>query len=175
VFAIIWLQRFAHLRPVLSTAGIVTAAALVLTGLSQRIGPAAPCVTYSALPDARCTPGEHYAELTPADVCTPGYAERLRAAGRMTTNTRDVVFANYGRPVAEDWVLNRLIPLSLGGTTGQRNLLPLPAEEAAKKLRLEATLHASVCGGQITLSEAQLMIARDWVAAYRVKVDGQER
>jgi len=61
-----------------------------------------------------------------------------------------------------------LVALELGGARNDaRNLWPEPGATPNPKDSLEARLHARVCDGEMSLSAAQLPIARDWAAAYK--------
>jgi hypothetical protein len=71
---------------------------------------------------------------------------------------------------------DHLVPLSLGGAVNDpHNMWPEPDYPTVSpntyvlnpKDELEERLHDRVCLGQVPLSEAQLMVARDWLAAYR--------
>ena len=69
---------------------------------------------------------------------------------------------------------DHLVPLELGGAVNDpRNLWPEPdyAIRAGfylnPKDHLERALNRLVCSGRMTLDSAQLLIARDWVGAYR--------
>lgn len=71
---------------------------------------------------------------------------------------------------------DHLVPLGLGGAVNDpRNLWPEPNYPNVSpdsyilnpKDELEDRLHDLVCAGSLPLSQAQQMIARDWVAAYR--------
>jgi hypothetical protein len=154
---------------------VITAAVLSLAGMSERMGPPAPCIGHGALPDPYCTPGEHFAELSREDVCARGYVERMRGVHRIRKDTYEAILTNYARGPADDWVASRLIPASLGGTSGARNLVPLRREEAARKAEVDTALHAEVCSGRVTIADAQGAIARDWEAEYRRLVKERAR
>ncbi|HKW85912.1 MAG TPA: hypothetical protein VJM82_02480, partial [Nitrospiraceae bacterium] len=66
--------------------------------------------------------------------------------------------------------IDHLISLELGGSNDLTNLWPepySPAPGAHEKDKLENALHKAVCGGKMTLKEAQQKIATDWYAAYK--------
>ena len=81
-----------------------------------------------------------------------------------------------------DYEEDHLIPLELGGAPAdRRNLWPEPRYPAdgwtaERKDQLESTLRRAVCDRTVALVAAQIMIAKDWVAAYgRFVRDGAER
>ena len=126
------------------------------------------------LPDPAVTPGK----ARPAsqdEVCSPGSA---RAARRVPAQVKRQVYAMYGvRP--EKGVcceVDHLISLELGGSNDVENLWPQPYEPrpgAHEKDVLENFLHRAVCGGAMSLDEAQQAIATDWYAAWK-KMKGRE-
>jgi hypothetical protein len=68
---------------------------------------------------------------------------------------------------------DHLVSLELGGARNDpRNLWPEPGSSPNPKDGLENRLHARVCDGQMSLSAAQLAIARDWVAAHHRYIGG---
>lgn len=85
-------------------------------------------------------------------------------------------YRSAGMPA--DYQLDHLIPLELGGSNDQRNLWPEPWERMGARLvgaghgaeskdKVELALQLKVCAGQITLADAQRLIAADWVTALR--------
>lgn len=120
-------------------------------------------------PDPELTPGDVF-DVTKDDVCTPGYAKKVRAVPKLL---RDRAFEEYGINFErrEYYQLDHLIPLSLGGSNSVRNLWPQPKDaspwNAGAKDRLEAHLHKLVCIGRIDLGTAQHAFATDWITAYR--------
>jgi hypothetical protein len=64
---------------------------------------------------------------------------------------------------------DHLIPLELGGDNTIENLWPEAAEPRPgfhEKDRVENYLHARVCAGEMSLPEAQRLIATDWVSVW---------
>ena len=59
---------------------------------------------------------------------------------------------------------DHLIRLSLGGSNDAANLWPQPEDDAKVEDRVEHWLHARVCRGDLSLTEAQEPIAADWLA-----------
>jgi hypothetical protein len=72
---------------------------------------------------------------------------------------------------------DHLIPLDLGGhPTNPRNLWPEPWDPpddwgAERKDELEYRLNRLVCSGRLPLADAQALIARNWIDAYRHYVE----
>jgi hypothetical protein len=131
--------------------------------------PVTPSVAYP-LPDRTLTPGETFPNATKADVCTPGWAGAHR---NVTTATRRKVYAEYGATnVPGMFEVDHLISLELGGNNSIRNLWPElndhPPGALNTKDLLENRLHKLVCAGTLDLHAAQVAIAIDWVAAYRI-------
>ena len=70
------------------------------------------------------------------------------------------------RPLFE---IDHLVSLELGGANSKKNLMPQPYYQhpgAHEKDALENWLHAQICGGKMTLPEAQREISQDWYEAY---------
>lgn len=126
------------------------------------------CVAQGPLPDPACTPG---AVLTTdaQTVCAPGYSAKIRD---VSSSTRSEVFAEYGitSHATGEYEVDHMISLELGGSNAIANLWPEPAEPRPgfhEKDKVEDYLHRQVCGGAMTLSEAQAKIATDWYAVYQ--------
>ena len=87
----------------------------------------------------------------------------------------DRILMEYGLPAGPhpDFEIDHLIPLELGGADEDSNLWPQrrrsiePHWNAERKDRLERELANLVCGGEMALTEAQELIRKDWVKAYR--------
>lgn len=130
------------------------------------------CHVRGPLPDAGCTPGTRYGRVGKRQVCTPGYAGRVR---NVPASRKDAVYRAYRISRHFDGhngEVDHLVSLELGGTNATANLFPeaaTPAPGSHEKDRLENRLHAEVCDGQITLRRAQHLIAENWVGAYRVR------
>jgi hypothetical protein len=59
---------------------------------------------------------------------------------------------------------DHFVPLELGGAVNDaRNLWPEPGPSPNPKDAVEDDLHEQVCGGQMTLAQAQHAITSDWV------------
>ena len=120
---------------------------------SSPTGSAAVPVTI-ALPDPHLTPGEAFAGVTSAEVCTPGWASSHRAVA--SAQYREV-YGAYGVTYPEPsgtYELDHLIPLEIGGDNANANLWPEPAAPTPgfhQKDELENALHDRVCAGSLGL------------------------
>jgi hypothetical protein len=120
-----------------------------------------------AIPDPDATPG---AALTTdaATVCAPGYARTVR---NVPTSVKEQVYAEYGitSHVPYQYEIDHDISLELGGSNDVSNLWPEPNDKARgnTKDELEDKLHALVCNGSLSLTDAQAAIRGDWTIAYR--------
>ena len=126
-----------------------------------------------SLPDPHCTPGAIDPVVTQSDlgrtICRSGYSESVRPSESVTEAEKRASLRSYGdrRPLG-DYEYDHLVSLELGGALNDpRNLWPEPGGSPNPKDALEDHLHALVCDGRMTLATAQLMLARDWVTAYR--------
>jgi len=140
---------------------------------------AAPLVTPVAagmsptglLPNHDLTPGETFPGVTAQQVCVSGYARGVR---NVVPEQYRQVYASYGIAYPEPsgaYELDHLVPLELGGDNTNRNLWPepaLPVPGFHQKDQVENYLRDAVCGGRMTLAEAQAGIASDWTALYRL-------
>ncbi|CAB4936841.1 unannotated protein [freshwater metagenome] len=128
------------------------------------------CRVRGPLPDGDCTPGTRFDGATKRRICTSGYARQVR---NVPAAVKRRVYAMYGMSTGFDGTngqLDHLVSLELGGTNSMANLWPQAASRyfgAKQKDRLENRLHDEVCAGRLTLRQAQLKEARDWVSAYR--------
>jgi hypothetical protein len=81
----------------------------------------------------------------------------------------------FGQPHG-DYEVDHLIPLELGGDNTIENLWPEASEPRPgfhEKDRVENHLHAMVCSRQMSLAEAQHLIATDWLSMWATP--GQSR
>lgn len=122
------------------------------------------CIVNGKLPDAGCTPGNIFPNITKEEICVSGYSKNVRDVPESEKNQ---VFAEYGifsRRTGE-YEVDHLISLELGGSNDISNLWPEAAEPRPgfhEKDSVENYLHKQVCDGIISLSEAQKIIASDW-------------
>jgi hypothetical protein len=64
-----------------------------------------------------------------------------------------------------DYEYDHLVSLELGGAVNDpQNLWPEPEGSPNPKDRVENALHRMVCNGEMTLAQAQHIIATDWVS-----------
>lgn len=127
-------------------------------------------VAGAVLPNSRLTPGEVFPGVTAAQVCVSGYASSVR---NVAHEQYVAAYAAYGIPYPEPagtYELDHLVPLELGGDNSDLNLWPEPASPVPgfhQKDDLENYLHAEVCAGRMSLSDAQRGIASNWALLYQ--------
>jgi len=147
----------------------LTIAALLVLSLT------APFAAAADLPDPNLTPGVVRPDVTAADLCPIAHTPALR---NVPQSEKMAVYRSYGIlphqgycAVDQGCEVDHLISLELGGANDQGNLWPEPYSgtpwNAHVKDKLENKLHALVCAGAVSLSDAQHAIATDWIAAYR--------
>lgn len=107
------------------------------------------------------------ASTSEAEVCTPGYASRVRPRGEAWRTLKRALYARYGFARGHyGYVADHIVPLELGGApTDLQNLWLEPYDDAHAKDRVENELHILVCDGRMPLRDAQVRIARDWTTA----------
>ncbi len=126
------------------------------------------CVAHSALQDAACTPGAILPNATKEQICVSGYARSVR---NVPQSVKNKAYAEYGitRHVAGQYEVDHLVSLELGGSNDIANLWPEAAQPKPgfhEKDQVENYLHNQVCNGKITLKEAQIEIATNWLTTY---------
>jgi hypothetical protein len=126
------------------------------------------CVVNGKLSDPACTPGAILPQATKEEICVPGYSKNVR---NVSTSEKDQVFAEYGvteRSLGE-YEVDHLISLELGGSNEIANLWPEAAEPKPgfhEKDKVENYMHDQVCSGAISLQQAQIEIATNWLQIY---------
>ncbi|MCE5421156.1 MAG: hypothetical protein JJ713_10360 [Acidithiobacillus sp.] len=149
-----------------------------------RIGLVFPAA--AALPNPRLTPGARNPAVTQANlretICRPGgYTRSIRPDEHYTEQLKRRQIREYGYPQQmghdafrlSNYEEDHLISLELGGSPDSpRNLWPEPHHVIGGwgsyvKDQLENRLHTMVCHHQISLAQAQDMIAHNWIAAYQ--------
>ncbi len=128
----------------------------------------ASCQINGAYPDASCTQGNVFSDVTTDQVCTPGYTQTVR---HVPQSVKDKVYAEYGitSHSSGQYQIDHFIPLELGGSNDISNLWPEPANPKPgfhEKDKVENYLHDQVCSGTRNLGGAQNAIVSDWVAIY---------
>ena len=117
-----------------------------------------PCLR-GPLPARSCTPGNVFASLTAARLCTGAY----QPPGPIGPAVVRQVMLEYGvRRNLLRYAIDRLVPAALGGTNSRRNLWAQAIIPNATKDAVEVALKRALCTGRIALAEAQRRIVRDW-------------
>ena len=131
------------------------------------------------LPDPHCTPGALNPAVTQntigSTICVSGWTSEVRPPESVTEPEKLANMRSYRLSSGPSgYEYDHLVPLELGGAVNDpRNLWPEPDYPSRAgfylnpKDHLERALNRLVCRGQMTLARAQLVIARDWVSAYR--------
>lgn len=149
----------------------------------QRQPPAERCHAIGsglyARPDPRCTPGALDPAVTQrtigSTICRSGWTATVRPPESVTEPEKLASMAAYGDTGrASSYEYDHDVPLELGGAVNDpRNLWPeldyahpVPFYLNPKD-HLEDALKRLVCDASMPLSQAQELIASDWVAAYR--------
>jgi hypothetical protein len=127
------------------------------------------CTVQRPLQDKDCTPGDIFPDVTAEKICVPGYARSVRDVKQSTKNQ---VYANYGikKHAPGQYEVDHLVSLQLGGSNDITNLWPESASPRPgfhEKDAVENYLHDQVCNGSISLPEAQIQIATNWLAVYQ--------
>ncbi len=121
------------------------------------------CTFANHLPNTDCTPGAIYKTATKQQICIPGYSTLSRSVNE---KTKQEVFKEYNITGSYgDYEVDHLVSLQLGGSNDVSNLWPESYNDvlgAKQKDKVENYLHQKVCKGEITLKQAQTMIARNW-------------
>jgi hypothetical protein len=133
------------------------------------------------LPDYRCTTGVRDPSITQDNIdetiCKPGWIDAVRPTKEESVPVLVESLARYGYTNAapEDFQLDRLIPVILGGSLwDEGNLFPQPHAGVAgmsetsgseAKDAVDRRLNAEVCSGKITLEDAQHAIVENWLGA----------
>jgi hypothetical protein len=129
---------------------------------------ASGCVAQGGLPDSACTPGALLATGTKDAICQSGYASSVR---NVPTSEKDQVYAEYGitHHSPGQYEVDHLVSLELGGSNDISNLWPelaSPKPGFHEKDKVENYLHSQVCSEAISLKEAQIEIATNWLGVY---------
>lgn len=126
------------------------------------------CQAHGGLPDSACTPGALLAGATKDQICQSGYSSSVR---NVPTSEKDAVYAEYGiaSHYAGEYEVDHLVSLELGGSNDIANLWPelaSPTPGFHQKDQVENYLHDQMCSGAVSLQQAQIEIATDWLQVY---------
>ena len=116
------------------------------------------------LPNKKLTPGEA-SSIALTDLCSANYS-----APRLSKKQETAAFKRYRTKQSRQYVIDRLVPVEIGGTNGIKNLWPAPAQGSWKwslKSKLNKKLRSLVCAGYLTLSDAQSAVAKHWIHYYQ--------
>ena len=111
--------------------------------------------------DSRRTPGVLNPDVTQANIrstiCKHGWTSTIRPPSEYTDALKRRQMREYREQGStSEYQEDHLISLELGGSaTDPRNLWPEPYPRASQMDQQENELNAQVCGGQLTLAQAQ--------------------
>src|ERR1700736_4054564 len=121
------------------------------------------------VPDPNLTPGDAF-EVTVQDLylCLHGYTKKVR---NVPAEMKREVYREYGITSHEsgDYEVDHLISLELGGSNSIKNLWPESHRTSPWNAQVKDKLDL-VCSGQLDLKRAQLVIASNWIEAYKTYV-----
>jgi hypothetical protein len=135
----------------------VVAIAIVVVALAPRGSGSAPGI----VADPRRTPGVLNPDVTQANIrstiCRHGWTSTIRPPESYTNVLKRRQMRQYRETGSmSDYQEDHLISLELGGSPADpRNLWPEPYPRASQMDQTENELNAEVCGGQLTLAQAQ--------------------
>jgi hypothetical protein len=148
-------------------------------GPGRDMAPQASFSMQNVFPNPSLTPGAINPAVTQENIdstiCQRGWTLTIRPDESYTENLKWEQIRQYGYADRHlgDYEEDHLISLELGGSpTSPENLWPEPHDAPGgwgsfAKDRLENRLHYLVCSGEVSLDDAQHMIATNWVSAYR--------
>ena len=118
---------------------------------------------FATRPNAQLTPGSLNPRVRQTTVrqtiCSPAWLEAQRPAASFDRSITRRITASYGLGSASGYVLDRLVPIELGGSPHDaRNIWPQLPQPAKARDRLEHTLHTRICNNTITLAHARALI-----------------
>ncbi len=131
------------------------------------------------LPNPSLTPGAIDPGITQANIaqtiCQRGYTRSVRPPVSYTEPLKKRQIRQYNDQDRRPWLYeeDHLIPLDIGGSpTSPQNLWPQPhlgpnQWGSYAKDRLEKRLGQLVCRHQISLAQAQSMVAANWITTYQ--------
>lgn len=127
------------------------------------------CQAHNGLQDQACTPGDILKDATAQKICVSGYAKSVR---NVPVSEKNQVYAAYGIRTHStgQYEVDHLVSLELGGSNDISNLWPEAASPKPgfhEKDQVENYLHDQVCSGKMTLKQAQIKIATNWLDVYQ--------
>lgn len=157
--------------------GATVAALGVATVATMPHKPAVPVAvatspSYAAyLPNPTLTPGAVDSSLTTSVICAKGWS--TKSVRNVPESEKQAVYKEYGMVAGQGTCpceVDHRVPLCLGGSNDIRNLWVQTYQgdfSAHWKDRLEVEVNHEVCGGKISLKDAQAIFLGDWTAGYR--------
>lgn len=143
-------------------------------------GRSSPAPVSEAVPNPSLTPGVVNPAVTQANlnetICRRGgYTKSIRPPESYTYKIKVNSIREYGYAdkSLQHYELDHLISLEVGGDpSSPQNLWPEPHYVVGgwgsyAKDKLENKLHSMICGGEISLAQAQHEEATDWISAYK--------
>lgn len=126
------------------------------------------CAVNGPQQDQACTPGDIFPDATKTQVCKSGYSSSVR---NVPTSVKNKVYAEYGitHHSTGQYEVDHLVSLELGGSNDISNLWPEAASPKPgfhEKDKVENYLHSQVCSGAVSLQQAQVEIATNWLDVY---------
>ena len=126
------------------------------------------CSVNGPLQDTACTPGDILPSATKEQICQSGYASSVR---NVPTSVKNKVYAEYSitSHTTGQYEVDHLVSLELGGSNDISNLWPEAASPKPgfhEKDKVENYLHDQVCSGAVSLQQAQIEIATNWLTIY---------
>jgi hypothetical protein len=126
------------------------------------------CRAHNGLPDSACTPGDIITSATKSVICKSGYARTVRNVPDSEKN-QDYAEYDITHHSTGQYEVDHLVSLELGGSNDISNLWPelaSPTPGFHQKDLVENYLHNQVCSGAVSLQQAQIEIATNWLAVY---------
>lgn len=134
-------------------------------------------VSAGDLPNPVITPGSINLDVTQANIqqtiCVKGFTKTIRPPASYTNKVKKQQIHQYGYADAnpKHYEEDHLIALSIGGAHDDvKNLWPQPRDSewsAARKDQLESVLYKMVCANQVSLSDAQQAMSKNWIEAWK--------
>ncbi len=135
---------------------VLAAAALLVLALALRLARRSPSGAVLPRVPGVLNPDVMQATIG-STICVHGWTATVRPPVEYTNELKRRQMRTYGESgPPSGYQEDHLISLELGGDpTDPRNLWPEPYPRAANVDRIENELNAAVCGGRLTLTEAQ--------------------